>query len=71
MVLSAIVIQVTERVHDVGDLLAIASAEAQKRHGLKHERVTIKELVYVPRLAVYVALYGTPEVRGGRSKQQY
>jgi len=64
--LSALVIHVNDRVKDVGDLLAIARAEARKRHGLKGVRIIVKEIVYVPSFRVYVALYKTPAVRGGR-----
>lgn len=65
MTLSALVIQINERMRDVGDVLAIARAEAQKKHGLKHRKVEVKEIVYVPRLNVYVALYKLPVVRKG------
>jgi hypothetical protein len=64
--LSALVIRVNEGVRDLGDLLAIARAEAMKRHGLKHSRVEVLEVVYIPRLDIYVAVYRTPDARGGR-----
>jgi hypothetical protein len=67
--LSALVIRVNEGVRDLGDLLAIARAEAMKRHGLKHSRVEVLEVVYVPRLGIYVAVYRTPEARGRRCKR--
>jgi hypothetical protein len=66
MELSALVIRVNPRIRDLGDILAIARAEARKRHGLKHGRIEVVELLYAPRLGVYVALYKTPDVRGGR-----
>jgi hypothetical protein len=66
--LSALVIRVNGKIRDLGDLLAIARAEAMKRHGLKHGRVEVLEIVYVPSQSVYVALYKTPDVRGGRCK---
>jgi len=66
---SALVIHV-EKSKDLGDVLAIARAEAKKKHGLKHERIDILDIVYVPRLEVYVALYKAPEVRGGRMKNE-
>lgn len=66
--LSALVIRVNERIKDLGDLLAIARAEAQKRHHLKHSKAEVLEIIYVPRLDVYVALYRIPDVRGGRCK---
>jgi len=68
MVLSALLIHINKRVKDIGDLLSIARAEAQKKHGLKHARIKIEELVYVPRLKVYVVLYKAPDVRGRRFK---
>ena len=67
--LSALVIRVNEGVRDLGDLLAIARAEAMKRHGLKHSRVEVLEVVYIPRLDIYVAVYRTPDARGGRCKR--
>lgn len=64
--LSALVIKLNEKIRDLGDLLSIARAEAQKRHGLKHARIEVLEVIYVPRLNVYVALYRAHDVRGGR-----
>jgi len=66
MELSALVIHVNEKVRDLGDLLAIARAEAKRRHGLKNVRVEVKEILYVPSLNVYVALYQAPAISGGR-----
>jgi len=64
---SALVIR-AEKYMPLGDLLAIARAEAKKRHGLNCERVEVFEVFYVPRLDVYVALYRAPDVRGRRLK---
>ena len=66
MELSALVIHVNEKVRDLGDLLAIARAEARRRHGLRRVRIDVKEVLYVASLDVYVALYQAPAVRGGR-----
>ncbi len=66
---SALVIR-AERDKALADLLAIARVEAMKRHGLKHKKVDVLEIVYIPRLNVYAALYRTPEVRGGRMKNE-
>ena len=49
-------------------MLAIARAEAKKKHGLKRERVEIQEIIYVPRVNVYVALYKIPDVRDKKSR---
>jgi len=69
MELSALVIHVNnKKVRDLGDLLAIARTEAKRRHGLEHVRIEVKEILYVPSLNVYVALYQAPAVRGGRSR---
>ena len=66
---SALVIR-AERDMPLGDLLAVARAEAKKRHGLKRGRIEIVEMFYVPRLSVHVALYRAPEVRGRRLKSE-
>jgi len=71
MELSAIVIRVNDKVKDFGDLLAIARAEAQKRHGVKRGSIEVKEIVFVPSLGVYVALYKAPDARGERSKAEH
>lgn len=64
----ALVIRVNDKIRDLGDLLAVARAEAQKRHGLKHVKIEVVEIIYVPSQGVYVALYKTPGVRRGRCK---
>lgn len=54
--LKALVITPNERTLDVGSLLAVARAEACKReHVLVNP--TVRALVFVPELAVYVAVY--------------
>lgn len=55
-VFKALVIVPNSRTTDVGDLLAIARAEAQKREQT-HEKVEIKALPFIPELGVYVAIY--------------
>jgi hypothetical protein len=67
--LSALVIHVDGRAMDLGDLLAVARAEARRRHGFKGGRILVKEILYVPSLDVYVALYQAPDVGGGRSEE--
>lgn len=59
---SSLVIRVEKDV-SLGDLLAEAGAEAKKRHGMKHGKVKVYEMLYVPKLNVYVAVYKTPDVR--------
>ena len=64
----SIVIFPPKKDYDLGDLVKIARAEAQKKHGLKHEKIMVKEIVYVSSLGVYVCLYRSPEVGRGRLK---
>ncbi|MBS7612229.1 hypothetical protein KEJ27_08545 [Candidatus Bathyarchaeota archaeon] len=64
--LSALVIRINEKIKDLGDLLAIARAEAQKKHHVKGVKIEILDIAFIPRLNVYVALYKTPVVRGRR-----
>lgn len=54
--LRALVIIPNARTKEIGDLYAVARAEARKRehHGNKP---AIRALVFVPELGVYVALY--------------
>ena len=59
---SALVIEMKQEDKDIGDLLQIACVEAMKRHHLKHGRIEVKEIIFVPRLKVYVALYKRPDV---------
>ena len=67
MIYSALVI-LAEREKPLGDLLAIARAEARRKLGLKKCRIRVHEIFYVPKLDVHVAVYCAPEVRGGRRK---
>jgi len=54
--LRAVVIYPNERTDDVGDLLAIARATAQKRERT-HENVKVRVLKFVPECACYVVVY--------------
>lgn|GEM_PF-3105778 len=62
----ALVIIPNEKTQDLGDLLAIARAEAQKREHT-HENVNVKSLSFIPECGVYVAVYercsNKPDVR--------
>ena len=56
MLLKALVIVPNSRTKEIGDLLAIARAEARKReHADKNP--PIRALVFVPELQVYCAIY--------------
>ena len=59
--LKALVIVCREKTKDVGSLLSIARAEAQKREHT-HENVTVKNILYDPVTGVYIALYEAPKV---------
>ena len=54
--LKALIIVPNQRTKDVGDLLAIARATAQKREHT-HEKVNIRAIQFVASLGVYVAVY--------------
>jgi len=62
---SALVI-LANREKSLGDLLAIARAEAKKKVGLKKGRIRVHEILYVPKLDVHIAVFSAPDVRGGR-----
>ena len=62
---SALIIN-ADRKKSLGDLLAIARAEAKKKCGLKRGIVEVHEVLYIPKLDVHVAVFSTPEVRGER-----
>jgi len=64
---SAIVIQ-ADKNKLLGDLLAIAQAEAKKRCGLKKGRIEVHEILFVPKLEIHVAVYSIPGVREERMK---
>lgn len=66
---SALVIR-AKREKSLGDLLAIASAEAKKMYRLKQGRVEVYEVLYIPRLDVHVAVFSAPDVRVERMKNK-
>ncbi len=55
-VLKALVIVPNSRTKEIGDLLAIARAEARKREHVD-KNPPIRALVFVPELQVYCAIY--------------
>lgn len=57
--IKALVIYVNERVKDMGNVLAIARATAQKLERT-HENVKVRNILYDPVTGVYVALYESP-----------
>jgi len=63
-VLKALVITPNQRTKDMGDILQIARAIAQKREHT-HEKVNIKAIEFVGSLGVYVVVYELPDVRKG------
>lgn len=71
--LKALVIVPNERTQEMGSLLAIARAEAQKRERT-HEKLIIRVILFIPECNVYVALYEAsgvqrnPGVRGWRKR---
>lgn len=54
--LRALVITPNQKTRDLGALLAIARAEAQKREHT-HEKINVKNLTFIAQLGVYVAVY--------------
>jgi len=62
--LRAIVITPNQRTRELGDLLAIARSEAQKREHT-HKNVNIKALGFFAQLQVYVAIYEVPDGKRG------
>jgi hypothetical protein len=70
--LKALVISPNERSRDMGDLLAIARAEAQKREHTR-ENITVRSITFIPECGVYVALYEAPGVQrlpGARDRRK-
>jgi len=65
-VLKALVIYPNDKTRDVGDLLAIARSQAQKRQHT-HENVNIRSILYDSITGVFVALY---ETRGSKPLMQ-
>ena len=63
--LKALVITPNQRTKDVGDLLAIARATAQKIEHT-HKKMNVRALTFVPECGVYVAVYKVPDVRKAR-----
>jgi hypothetical protein len=57
--LKAVVIVPNDRTRDMGSLLAIARAEAQKKEHTR-ENVTIRSITFIGECGVYVALYEAP-----------
>jgi hypothetical protein len=56
----------------MGDLLAIARAEAQKKEHTR-ENVTVRSITFIPECGVYVALYEAPGVQrlpGARDRRE-
>jgi len=64
---SALVL-LANREKSLGDLLAIARAEAKKKVGLKRGRITVHEILYIPKLDIHVAVFSAPDVRGERMR---
>ena len=64
---SALVI-IADKKKTLGDILAIARAEAKKKAGLKKGRLDVHDVLYIPKLDVHVAVFSTPDVRGWRMK---
>jgi len=70
--LKALVIVPNERTQDMGSLLAIARAEAQ-RNLRSHQNVVVKTIHWVPECGVYVVLYEAPGVQrasGARGRRR-
>ena len=66
--LKALVIIPNERTKEIGDLLAVARAEARKReHADKNP--PIRTLTFLPELGIYVAVYDATENRPEVKKQ--
>jgi hypothetical protein len=55
-ILKAIVISPNEKTKDLGSILAIARTESSRREHTQ-ENATVRAIVFVPELGVYVAIY--------------
>ena len=69
--LKALVIVPNDRTREMGSLLAIARAEAQKKEHT-HENVRVRSILYDPVTKVFVALYerrSGPLVQGAKEKR--
>lgn len=62
--LRALVIMPNRRTTELGDLLAIARSEAQKREHT-HRNLEIKALTFIAQLEVFVAVYEVPDGKRG------
>ena len=67
---SALVIR-ADRNKPLGELFAIARAEAKKKSGLKGGRVEVHELIYLSRIDIHVAVYCIPDVRDERVEKNF
>jgi len=61
--LKALVISPNDRTSDVGCLMAIARSEACRREHIK-DNPTVRALVFVAEVGVYVAVYEAPDKLG-------
>lgn len=68
-ILRSLVVYGNESTGDIGDILRIARAEAQKREHT-HENINVKTIIYVAECGCYVALYKIPGVREGKIMNQ-
>ena len=68
-ILRSLVVYGNERTSDIGDILRIVRAEAQKREHT-HENINVKTIIYVGECGCYVALYKIPGVREGKVMNQ-
>ena len=65
----AIVINPTDKTVDFGSLLAVGRAEARRREKTK-VNPTVRALVFVAELGVYVAIYEAVEITGSAQKSR-
>ncbi len=65
----AIVINPTDKTVDFGSLLAVGRAEACRREKTK-VNPTVRALVFVAELGVYVAIYEAVEIAGSAQKSR-
>lgn len=54
--LRAIVVMPNQKTKEIGNILKIARAEAQRREH-SHQKLNVRALVFVPECSVYVAVY--------------
>ena len=60
--LKSIVIIPNDRTKEIGDLLAIARAEARKRERM-NKNPPVLVLEFIPKLGIYVAVYEVPDTQ--------